>query len=183
MRGAQAADQPVRVRAQAGDRGDRGFPGLAQLCPEQPRAGGCRAPATDLVEWSGGEETQGAGGNADADPKCTDGHTLGPHGRWSTPRRSRPARVKRSPSAATGAGSGRSPARQHMSRAGLWDDSSVAPVTATDQIRALARALPEVTEKQHHLFKVPVWQVRGRTFLGMGRDETTAVRASRRRPA
>ena len=36
-------------------------------------------------------------------------------------------------------------------------------------------ALPEVTEKQHHLFKVPVWQVRGKTFLGMGREETTAV--------
>ena len=38
-----------------------------------------------------------------------------------------------------------------------------------------ATALPEVTEKQHHLFKVPVWQVRGKTFLGMGRDESTAV--------
>jgi hypothetical protein len=48
-------------------------------------------------------------------------------------------------------------------------------MTMTSQIRALATGLPEVTEKQHHLFKVPVWQVRGRTFLGMGRDETTAV--------
>lgn len=37
------------------------------------------------------------------------------------------------------------------------------------------RALPEVTEKQHFRFEVPLWQVRGRTFLGMGRDETTAV--------
>lgn len=36
-------------------------------------------------------------------------------------------------------------------------------------------ALPEVTEKQHHLLKVPVWQVRGRTFLGMGRDESTVL--------
>lgn len=36
-------------------------------------------------------------------------------------------------------------------------------------------SLPEVTEKQHHLFKVPVWQVCGRTFLGMGRNETTVV--------
>ncbi|MGH8979421.1 MAG: MmcQ/YjbR family DNA-binding protein [Acidimicrobiales bacterium] len=45
----------------------------------------------------------------------------------------------------------------------------------TSQIRAWATALPEVTEKQHFLFKVPVWQVRGRTFAGMGRDETTAV--------
>jgi hypothetical protein len=45
----------------------------------------------------------------------------------------------------------------------------------TGDIRAWAAALPEVTEKQHHLFKVPAWQVRGKTFLGMGRDETTAV--------
>lgn len=45
----------------------------------------------------------------------------------------------------------------------------------TSQIRDVATALPEVTEKQHHLFKVPVWQVRGRTFLGMGRDEATVV--------
>lgn len=36
-------------------------------------------------------------------------------------------------------------------------------------------ALPEVSEKQHFRFKVPLWQVRGKTFLGMGRDETTAV--------
>lgn len=47
--------------------------------------------------------------------------------------------------------------------------------TTTDEIRTWATALPEVTEKQHHLFKVPVWQVRGTTFLGMGREETTAV--------
>lgn len=45
----------------------------------------------------------------------------------------------------------------------------------TKEIRAWATALPEVTETQHHLFKVPKWQVRGRTFLGMGRDEATAV--------
>ena len=48
-------------------------------------------------------------------------------------------------------------------------------MTATEEIRALAMALPEVTEKQHFLFKVPQWQVRGKAFLGMGRDETTAV--------
>jgi hypothetical protein len=36
-------------------------------------------------------------------------------------------------------------------------------------------ALPEVEEISHHLFHVPLWKVRGRTFLGMGRDETTAV--------
>ncbi|HEX4257795.1 MAG TPA: MmcQ/YjbR family DNA-binding protein [Streptosporangiaceae bacterium] len=47
--------------------------------------------------------------------------------------------------------------------------------TTTETIRAWAASLPEVTEKQHFRFKVPVWQVRGKTFLGMGRDETTAV--------
>lgn len=36
-------------------------------------------------------------------------------------------------------------------------------------------ALPEVIEKQHHLFKVPKWHVRGKTFLGMGKDQTTVV--------
>ena len=49
------------------------------------------------------------------------------------------------------------------------------PAPTTESIRAWATALPEVSEKQHHLFKVPVWQVRGRTFAGMGRDESTAV--------
>jgi hypothetical protein len=48
-------------------------------------------------------------------------------------------------------------------------------VTTTEQIRALAMALPEVTEKQHFRFKVPLWHVSGKTFLGMGRDESTAV--------
>lgn len=48
-------------------------------------------------------------------------------------------------------------------------------MATTDQIRAWATAFPEVTEKQHFRFKVPLWQVRGTTFLGMGRDETTAV--------
>lgn len=47
--------------------------------------------------------------------------------------------------------------------------------TTTADIRALATALPEVTEKDHFRFKVPLWQVRGKTFAGMGRDETTAV--------
>lgn len=45
----------------------------------------------------------------------------------------------------------------------------------TEKIRGWAAALPEVTEKQHHHFKVPVWQVAGRTFLGMGRDESAVV--------
>jgi hypothetical protein len=48
-------------------------------------------------------------------------------------------------------------------------------VTSTDQIRAWAMALPEVTEKRHFRFGVPLWQVCGKTFLGIGRDETTAV--------
>ena len=36
-------------------------------------------------------------------------------------------------------------------------------------------ALPEVEETSHYRFHVPVFKVRGRTFLGMGRDQTTAV--------
>lgn len=48
------------------------------------------------------------------------------------------------------------------------------PITA-DRIRSWATALPEVTEKLHFRFKVPQWQVRGKTFLGMGRDEATVV--------
>lgn len=36
-------------------------------------------------------------------------------------------------------------------------------------------ALPEVEETSHFLFHVPVWKVRGKTFLGMGKDESTAV--------
>jgi hypothetical protein len=48
-------------------------------------------------------------------------------------------------------------------------------VTTTEDIRRWATALPEVEETSHHLFHVPVFKVRGRTFLGMGRDETTAV--------
>ena len=36
-------------------------------------------------------------------------------------------------------------------------------------------ALPEVEETSHFRFHVPIWKVRGRTFLGMGNDETTAV--------
>ncbi|MDR0345276.1 MAG: hypothetical protein LBI49_19625 [Nocardiopsaceae bacterium] len=48
-------------------------------------------------------------------------------------------------------------------------------MTSTDDIRRCVMALPEVEEISHHLFHVPLWKVRGRTFLGMGRDETTAV--------
>lgn len=48
-------------------------------------------------------------------------------------------------------------------------------MAATDDLRTWAMALPDVTEKQHHRFQVPLWQVRGRTFVGIGRDRTTAV--------
>jgi hypothetical protein len=48
-------------------------------------------------------------------------------------------------------------------------------MATTGEIRAWATGLAEVTEKQHFRFKVPLWQVRGKTFLGIGRDETTAV--------
>ena len=36
-------------------------------------------------------------------------------------------------------------------------------------------ALPAVTEKRHARFGLPTWQVRGRTFLGMGPDKTLAT--------
>lgn len=48
-------------------------------------------------------------------------------------------------------------------------------MTSTDDIRRWVMALPEVEEISHHLFRVPEWKVRGKTFLGMGKDETTAV--------
>lgn len=48
-------------------------------------------------------------------------------------------------------------------------------MTTTDDIRRWAGALPEVEETRHFRFKVPVFKVRGRTFVGMGQDETTAV--------
>lgn len=48
-------------------------------------------------------------------------------------------------------------------------------VTTTDDIRRWATALPEVEETSHFRFHVPVWKVRDRTFLGMGKGETTAV--------
>ena len=50
-----------------------------------------------------------------------------------------------------------------------------AHVTTTEEIRHWATALPEVEETSHFRFHVPVFKVRGRTFLGMGKDETTAV--------
>lgn len=48
-------------------------------------------------------------------------------------------------------------------------------VSTTDDIRRWAMALPEVEELSHFRFHVPVFKVRGRTFLGMGADEQTAV--------
>lgn len=47
--------------------------------------------------------------------------------------------------------------------------------TTTEDIRRWAMTLPEVKETGHARFGVPVFKVRGRTFLGMGSDETTAV--------
>ena len=48
-------------------------------------------------------------------------------------------------------------------------------VITTDDIRRWATALPEVEEITHFRFRVPVFKVRGRTFVGLGKDETTAV--------
>lgn len=48
-------------------------------------------------------------------------------------------------------------------------------VVTTDDIRRWATALPEVEETNHFRFHVPFFKVRGRTFLGMGQDQTTAV--------
>src|SRR5262245_57865723 len=48
-------------------------------------------------------------------------------------------------------------------------------MTTTEEIRCWAMALPEVVETSHFRFHVPVFKVQGRTFLGFGRDETTAV--------
>lgn len=50
-----------------------------------------------------------------------------------------------------------------------------ASMTTTDDIRRWASVLPEVEETSHHLFHVPAFKVRGKTFVGMGKDETTAV--------
>jgi hypothetical protein len=36
-------------------------------------------------------------------------------------------------------------------------------------------ALPEVEETSHFRFHAPVFKVRGRTFLGLGKGETTVV--------
>lgn len=48
-------------------------------------------------------------------------------------------------------------------------------VITTEGIRRWAMILPEVTEKSHVRFKVPVFQVSGKTFAGMGRHEGTAI--------
>lgn len=36
-------------------------------------------------------------------------------------------------------------------------------------------ALPEVEETSHFRFRVPIWKVRGKTFVGMTKDEMAAV--------
>lgn len=55
-----------------------------------------------------------------------------------------------------------------------WADM-VPGMPTTEDIRRWAMALPEVEETSHFRFHVPVFKVRGRTFLGMGAEETTAV--------
>ncbi|HVV12407.1 hypothetical protein [Amycolatopsis sp.] len=45
----------------------------------------------------------------------------------------------------------------------------------TDDVRAFALALPEVTEFSHHRFRVPGFKVRGTTFAGLEKGETSAV--------
>ncbi|GAA2757394.1 hypothetical protein [Actinopolymorpha rutila] len=48
-------------------------------------------------------------------------------------------------------------------------------MTSTNDIRRWATAFPEVEETERFRFHVPVFEVRGRTFVGMGQDATTAV--------
>lgn len=48
-------------------------------------------------------------------------------------------------------------------------------VTSTNDIRRWATAFPEAEETEHFRFHVPVFKVRGRTFVGMGRYSATAV--------
>jgi hypothetical protein len=48
-------------------------------------------------------------------------------------------------------------------------------MTITEEIRRWAMTLPEVEATSHFRFHVPVFKVQGRTFLGLGMDETTAV--------
>ena len=48
-------------------------------------------------------------------------------------------------------------------------------MTGTDDIRSWVMALPEVEETIHSRFRAPVWKVHGRTFLGLGKNEETAV--------
>jgi hypothetical protein len=48
-------------------------------------------------------------------------------------------------------------------------------MSTVDDIRRWAMALPEVEESSHFRFHVPVYKVRGRTFLGIGAEEQSAV--------
>jgi hypothetical protein len=49
------------------------------------------------------------------------------------------------------------------------------PGASIERLRAWATALPSVTEKRHARSNLPVWQVHGRTFLGMGPGRATAT--------
>ena len=52
-----------------------------------------------------------------------------------------------------------------------------AGMTTTDDIRRWAMALPEVEETSHFRFHLPVFKIRGRTFLGPGFPGDWAVHA------
>ena len=60
-------------------------------------------------------------------------------------------------------------------RGGGGEHGYRAGMTTTDDIRRWAMALPEVEETSHFRFHVPLFKVRGRTFVGTGKDGTTAV--------
>nr|WP_238362018.1 MmcQ/YjbR family DNA-binding protein [Actinopolymorpha pittospori] len=48
-------------------------------------------------------------------------------------------------------------------------------VITSEEIRRYATAFPEVEEDVHHVWKLPVFKVRGKVFAGMDRGGRTAV--------
>jgi hypothetical protein len=48
-------------------------------------------------------------------------------------------------------------------------------VTTTQPDSRVGHGAVQGHREQHFRFKVPLWQVQGTTFLGIGSDETTAV--------
>ncbi len=49
------------------------------------------------------------------------------------------------------------------------------PGASVRRLREWANALPSVREKRHPRFELPVWQVRGKTFLELGPDRAVAT--------